>query len=95
MCCNASPSVLATRQGPGEEGPQRGDATPHCLISTRRTVRPSHLTSVIFRLGGTVPGMAFWRKGLFAAMHLNANLPATYFGVPAAQVVEVGMEVEI
>jgi len=44
---------------------------------------------------GKVPGMAFWRKGLFAAMHLNANLPATYFGVPAAQVVEVGMEVEI
>ncbi|HEY2133366.1 MAG TPA: KUP/HAK/KT family potassium transporter [Acetobacteraceae bacterium] len=42
-----------------------------------------------------LPGMAFWRKGLFAAMHLNANLPATYFGVPAAQVVEVGMEVEI
>ena len=44
---------------------------------------------------GSVPGMAVWRKGLFAAMHLNANLPATYFGVPAAQVVEVGMEVEI
>jgi len=39
--------------------------------------------------------MALWRKGLFATMHLNANLPATYFGVPAAQVVEVGMEVEI
>jgi KUP system potassium uptake protein len=44
---------------------------------------------------GRLPGMAFWRKGLFATMHLNANLPATYFGVPAAQVVEVGMEVEI
>jgi KUP system potassium uptake protein len=44
---------------------------------------------------GNVPGMAVWRKRLFAAMHLNANLPATYFGVPAAQVVEVGMEVEI
>jgi KUP system potassium uptake protein len=44
---------------------------------------------------GHARGMAFWRKCLFAAMHLNANLPATYFGVPAAQVVEVGMEVEI
>jgi len=40
-------------------------------------------------------GMASWRKALFAAMHLNANLPAAYFGVPVAQVVEVGLEVEI
>jgi KUP system potassium uptake protein len=40
-------------------------------------------------------GMAVWRKSLFAAMHLNANLPAAYFGVPCAQVVEVGLEVEI
>jgi KUP system potassium uptake protein len=44
---------------------------------------------------GKVPGMAVWREELFAAMHLNANLPAAYFGVPAAQVVEVGLEVEI
>ena len=42
-----------------------------------------------------VPGMAVWRERLFAAMHLNANLPAAYFGVPIAQVVEVGLEVEI
>ena len=40
-------------------------------------------------------GMATWRKSLFATMHLNANLPAAYFKVPAAQVVEVGLEVEI
>ncbi len=40
-------------------------------------------------------GMAIWRKSLFAMMHLNANLPAAYFGVPTAQVVEVGLEVEI
>jgi KUP system potassium uptake protein len=40
-------------------------------------------------------GMAAWRKSLFATMHLNANLPAAYFKVPAAQVVEVGLEVEI
>ena len=37
--------------------------------------------------------MAVWRKSLFATMHLNANLPAAYLGVPAAQVVEVGIEV--
>ena len=40
-------------------------------------------------------GMAIWRKALFATMHLNANLPAAYFKVPTAQVVEVGLEVEI
>jgi KUP system potassium uptake protein len=39
---------------------------------------------------GKASGMAGWRKSLFATMHLNANL-----GVPAAQVVEVGLEVEI
>jgi KUP system potassium uptake protein len=44
---------------------------------------------------GKVPGMAVWRERLFAAMHLNANLPAAYFGVPTSQVVEVGLEVEI
>jgi len=44
---------------------------------------------------GKIPGMAVWRERLFAAMHLNANLPAAYFGVPTAQVVEVGLEVEI
>ena len=36
---------------------------------------------------GNVPGMAVWRERLFAAMHLNANLPAAFFGVPTAQVV--------
>jgi len=40
-------------------------------------------------------GAAVWRKSLFATMHLNANLPAAYFGVPPTQVVEVGLEVEI
>jgi KUP system potassium uptake protein len=44
---------------------------------------------------GEAPGIAGWRKALFATMHLNANVPAAYFGVPAAQVVEVGLEVEI
>jgi KUP system potassium uptake protein len=39
--------------------------------------------------------LAVWRERLFAAMHLNANLPAAYFGVPTSQVVEVGLEVEI
>ena len=44
---------------------------------------------------GKVPGMAVWQERLFAAMHLNANLPAAYFGLSPEQVVEVGLEVEI
>jgi KUP system potassium uptake protein len=44
---------------------------------------------------GKAAGMLVWRKSLFATMHLNANLPAAYFGVPTTQVVEVGLEVEI
>ena len=49
----------------------------------------------MYAVGANIPGMAMWRKELFAAMHLNANLPATYFGVPTSRVVEVGLEVEI
>ena len=44
---------------------------------------------------GTRLGMSTWRKALFSAMHLNANRTAAYFGVPATQVVEIGLEIEI
>jgi KUP system potassium uptake protein len=40
-------------------------------------------------------GLAFWRKTLFSAMHLNANRTAAYFGVRPAQVIEIGLEVEM
>jgi KUP system potassium uptake protein len=82
------------------ESPQVLDGLKHaCSDPALLGIDPSQVTYYFRRVmvvpRGTVPGMAFWRKGLFATMHLNANLPATYFGVPAAQVVEVGMEVEI
>jgi KUP system potassium uptake protein len=56
-----------------------------------------HSITYYFRRVMVIPnrtgsGMAVWRKSL---MHLNANLPAASFGVPTAQVVEVGIEVEI
>jgi KUP system potassium uptake protein len=64
-----------------------------------RGIDPERITfysrRVMVIASGKVPGMAVWRERLFAAMHLNANLPAAYFGVPTAQVVEVGLEVEI
>jgi KUP system potassium uptake protein len=70
-----------------------------CLVPELRGINPWNITYYFRRVmvipGRMTTGMAAWRKSLFAAMHLNANLPAAYFGVPAAQVVEVGLEVEI
>ena len=70
-----------------------------CLEPELRGIDP-HSITYYFRRVMVIPsskasGMAVWRKSLFATMHLNANLPAVYFGVPAPQVVEVGVEVEI
>jgi KUP system potassium uptake protein len=70
-----------------------------CRDPDLRGIDPEKITfysrRVMVVANGKVPGMAVWRERLFAAMHLNANLPAAYFGVPTGQVVEVGLEVEI
>ena len=70
-----------------------------CRDHSLRGIEPERITfysrRVMVIASGKVPGMAVWRERLFAAMHLNANLPAAYFGVPTEQVVEVGLEVEI
>jgi KUP system potassium uptake protein len=70
-----------------------------CRDPDLRGIDPEQITFYSRRVmvipSGKVRGMAVWRKRIFAAMHLNANLPAAYFGVPPAQVVEVGLEVEI
>ena len=62
-------------------------------------VNPEQLT-YYFRRETIIPtrkpaGLTFWRKALFSAMHLNANRTAAYFGVRPAQVIEIGLEVEI
>jgi KUP system potassium uptake protein len=41
------------------------------------------------------PGMALWRKRLFAAMSKNSFRASTYLGVPSQNVVEVGTQVDI
>lgn len=41
------------------------------------------------------PGMALWREKLFAAMSRNAGRAAEHFGIPAAQVIEVGAQIEL
>ena len=70
-----------------------------CLEPALHGIDPLNITYYSRRVmvipNDKASGMAVWRKTLFATMHLNANLPAAYFGVPAAQVVEVGLEVEI
>ena len=70
-----------------------------CRDPSLRGIDPERITfysrRVMVIASGKVPGMAVWRERIFAAMHLNANLPAAYFGVPTAQVVEMGLEVEI
>ncbi|WJR77600.1 KUP/HAK/KT family potassium transporter [Bradyrhizobium sp. NP1] len=70
-----------------------------CQQPELRGIDPENITYYFRRVMvvpcGRASGMSFWRKGVFATMHLNANLPAAYFGVPPAQVVEVGLEVEI
>ena len=70
-----------------------------CRDPGLRGIDPERITfysrRVMVIASGKVSGMAVWRERIFAAMHLNANLPAAYFGVPTAQVVEMGLEVEI
>jgi KUP system potassium uptake protein len=42
-----------------------------------------------------IPGMWIWREALYAFMQRNAERSAAYFCIPANQVVEIGIEIEI
>ena len=42
-----------------------------------------------------IPGMWVWREALYAFMQRNAERSAAYFCIPTAQVVEIGIEIEI
>jgi KUP system potassium uptake protein len=42
-----------------------------------------------------IPGMWVWRETLYAFMQRNAERSAAYFSIPATQVVEIGIEIEI
>jgi K+ transporter len=42
-----------------------------------------------------IPGMLVWRERLYAFMQRNAERPDAYFCIPVAQVVEMGIEIEI
>jgi KUP system potassium uptake protein len=42
-----------------------------------------------------IPGMWVWREEVYAFMQRNAERSAAYFRIPATQVVEMGIEIEI
>lgn len=70
-----------------------------CQDPLLRDVDPARLTYYLRRetiIPSDQPtGMAHWRKAFFSVVHLNANRSAAYYGLPPAQVVEVGLEVEL
>lgn len=46
-------------------------------------------------IASEVPGMAIWREHLFAFMARNSHRATQFFNIPANQVIEVGMQVEL
>lgn len=70
-----------------------------CRQSKLREVDLSDITYYVGREtiipSDRVSGMAVWRESLFAFLQHNAKSSATFFGVPARQVVEFGTEIEI
>ena len=42
-----------------------------------------------------VPEMAKWREEIYAFIKRNAERSAAYFSIPATQVIEIGIEVDI
>ena len=65
-------------------------------------IEPCRLESVIYFTGhetinalGRLPQMARWRESIYALMHRNAQRPGAYFKIPAAQIMEIGVEFEI
>lgn len=62
---------------------------------------PIKLEDITFFLGRETliatknPGMAVWREHLFSFMSRNAQRATAYFNIPADQVIEVGIQVEL
>ena len=62
-----------------------GDSDPTSYYIGRETIIPTT----------HIPGMWVWRESVYAFMQRNAERSAAYFGIPTAQVVEIGIEIEI
>ncbi|WKZ56522.1 MAG: potassium transporter Kup [Bdellovibrionota bacterium] len=74
---------------------------PRCLrrlSSLGVVVDLENVTYVLSRetiVATDLPGMAIWRERLFAFLSRNARRAASYFGIPAHQVIEIGRPIEI
>ena len=84
--------------GKGGRSPGPAAARSRAGRSRNPNLRPSHLLHRSRdhhsdELGRA--GWLRWRKALFALVHRNALRPAAYFNIPAGQVMEIGVELEI
>jgi KUP system potassium uptake protein len=72
------------------------------LLTSKRSLAGGNLSKISYDIGREtivpterIPGMLVWREGLYAFLQRNAERPDAYFCIPAAQVVEMGIEIEI
>jgi KUP system potassium uptake protein len=72
------------------------------LATERGAIAGYHLSEMSYYVGREtliptrqVPGMAQWREGIYAFVKRNAERSAAYFCIPAKQVIEIGIEIEI
>jgi KUP system potassium uptake protein len=81
-------------------GFQQQPDVPRALEADATELRYHPLTSYYFLGRDTIlvterPGMAPWRERLFVVMSRNTRSAASYFGIPPARAVEVGLQVEL
>ena len=46
-------------------------------------------------IASETPGMAIWREHIFSFMARNSHRATAFFNIPADQVIEVGLQVEL
>jgi KUP system potassium uptake protein len=83
------------------KGP-RGEKRPADVIGAAQLSSCGDLSKISYYIGREtivpterIPGMWVWREGLYAFMQCNAERSAAYFCILVAQVVEMGIEIEI
>ena len=72
------------------------------LAAVRKQIAEFDSASVMYYIGretivpsGRRLGLARWREEVFAFMHRNAQRPGAYLKIPSAQIMEIGIELEI
>ena len=72
------------------------------LAAVRKQIAEFDSAGVMYYIGretivpsGRRLGLARWREEVFAFMHRNAQRPGAYLKIPSAQIMEIGIELEI